>query len=70
MVGGLHRPKNPCASKHHGVLGQSRLACGLMLTKSQTTEEPRELSAAFHERRPAGIGDASTLSPASHRGGQ
>jgi naphthoate synthase len=40
------------SSKHHGVLGQSRLAHDLMLTKYQTTQESHELSAAFRERRP------------------
>jgi len=39
------------ASRHLGALGQSRLAHDLLLTKYLVTDESKELSAAFHDKR-------------------
>ncbi|HWD25452.1 MAG TPA: enoyl-CoA hydratase-related protein, partial [Acidimicrobiales bacterium] len=48
--------KTAFAAKHSGVIGQSRLAHDLMLTKYLVTEESHELSAAFAEKREADQG--------------
>jgi naphthoate synthase len=40
------------SSRHHGVLGQARMAHDLLLTKYLVTDEAHELSAAFNDRRP------------------
>src|SRR5216684_3745427 len=45
--------KTAFAAKHSGVIGQSRLAHDLMLTKYLVTQESHELSAAFNEKRDA-----------------
>jgi naphthoate synthase len=41
------------AAKHSGVIGQSRIAHDLMLTKYLVTDEAHELAAAFREKREA-----------------
>lgn len=45
--------KTAFAAKHSGVIGQSRLAHDLLLTKYLVTEESHELSSAFAEKREA-----------------
>jgi naphthoate synthase len=44
--------KTAFAGRHLGALGQARMAHDLLLTQYLTTEEAKELSAAFSERRP------------------
>jgi naphthoate synthase len=44
--------KTAFAGRHLGVLGHSRMAHDLLLTQYLRTEEAKELSAAFSERRP------------------
>jgi naphthoate synthase len=44
--------KTAFAGRHLGVLGQARMAHDLLLTQYLRTQEAKELSAAFSERRP------------------
>lgn len=44
--------KTAFSARHTGVLGQARMAHDLLLTQYLTTEEAKELSTSFSERRP------------------
>jgi naphthoate synthase len=43
--------KTAFSSRHHGVLGQARMAHDLLLTKYLVTDEAHEMSEAFREKR-------------------
>jgi naphthoate synthase len=50
--GALSALKVAFSARNHGVLGQSRLAHDLLLTRYLDSREAHELSTAFRERRP------------------
>jgi naphthoate synthase len=50
--GALAGLKGAFSARNHGVLGQSRLGHDLLLTRYLDSEESKELSTSFRERRP------------------
>jgi naphthoate synthase len=50
--GALAGLKGAFSARNHGVLGQSRLGHDLLLTRYLVSEESKELSTSFRERRP------------------